>query len=67
MVTKFSSHRKRDELIEITELANEFKKRVAELDAFYKEHHLEDNIAIFHMLKIKLQKALFKINQLNFH
>lgn len=35
--------------------------RIEALDRFYEQNYLDSTIAIFHMIKLKLKKAIFKI------
>jgi hypothetical protein len=39
--------------------------RIDELDKFYELNYLDDSIAIFHMVKLKLKKAIFKVPHIN--
>lgn len=42
-------------------LKEEFVRRIAALDAFYDKHYCEEYIAVLHMLKLKLQRCIFKL------
>lgn len=39
--------------------------RIQSLDRFYEQKYHDDTIDIFHMLKLKLQRAVFKLGHIN--
>lgn len=45
-------------------LREEFITRMEELDKFYSDHYLNENIEIFHMLKLRLKKAVFELDRM---
>lgn len=44
---------------EVESLRQDLQIRINQLNHYYTDHSLDDNIAIFHMLKLKLEKTLF--------
>lgn len=46
-------------MAEVEALRQDLFIRINHLDIYYRDHSLDDNIAIFHMLKLKLEKAIF--------
>ena len=44
---------------EVYLLSREFEKRIDQLSQYYEQHSTDENISIFHMLKLKMQRTLF--------
>lgn len=49
---------------EFNYLRNSILNRIEALDRFYEQNYLDSTISIFHMIKLKLKKAIFKVQNI---
>lgn len=61
---KYKSSQIPDDMYELRILIEEIQMRMEQLDNFYKDNFMDPNISIFHMLKIRLKKAVFEYKKL---
>lgn len=54
-----------EDIEDLNNLRKSIIERIDALDRFYELHYLDSTIAIFHMIKIKLKRAISRIDNID--
>jgi hypothetical protein len=64
LVNKVSHHARAEDIQALNNVRRSILTRIDALDKFYETNHLDSTISIFHMIKLKLKKAVFKVENI---